>query len=87
MAARIRWNLSAFEQVRRLPAVRDELIHHADAIAEACGEGFVSESAEGRTRSRAVVIAVTPQARRKNRKHNTILRATASRRVDLPPRR
>ena len=74
---RFRWNRDALEQVRRWPEASAELKRRADAIAAACGGepvGFVAVTGEGKTRSRAAVIAASPRARRRNAKSNTILR-------------
>ena len=72
--ARIVWNLTGFEALRRSPGVAADLRRRADAIAEACGDGFVAESGQGRTRARAAVIAASGRARRVNARDNTILR-------------
>ena len=72
--ARIVWNLTGFEALRRSPGVAADLRRRADAIAEACGDGFVAESGQGRTRARAGVIAASGRARRVNARDNTILR-------------
>lgn len=75
--ARLRWNRDALEQVRFWPEASAELKRRADAIAAACGgpaAGFIAVTGEGKTRSRAAVIAASPRARRRNAKSNTILR-------------
>lgn len=71
---RIRWNGKAFEQIRRLPETKAELRRHANAIAQRCGKGYVAVSGEGRTRSRAAVLAVSHTAREDNAKNNTLVR-------------
>ena len=71
--ARIKWNPKGFEQLLRHPAVKADLRRRADAIAAACGDGFVAASGEGKTRSRAAVIAVKAEARRRNSRENTII--------------
>ncbi len=71
---KIKWNLPAFEEIRRLPAVRRDLEQRAEDIADACGDGYVAESGEGKTRSRAAVITATPRAMRDNAKNNTIIK-------------
>ena len=72
--ARIKLNLKGFEQLRRSPGVKADLRRRADAIAEACGDGFVAASGEGRTRSRAAVIAAHTRARHVNARDNTLIR-------------
>ena len=61
--ARLRWNRDALEQVRFWPEASAELKRRADAIAAACGgpaAGFIAVTGEGKTRSRAAVIAASP---------------------------
>ena len=72
--ARIVYNTKAFEAMRRSPGVKADLRRRADAIAAACGDGFVAASGEGKTRSRAAVIAASGRARRVNARDNTMLR-------------
>lgn len=71
---KIEWRLKGFEEIRRLPAVKANLKSRADRIAAASGEGYVAESGEGKSRSRASVITGNIRAMNDNRKNNTILR-------------
>lgn len=75
---RIVWNQKGFAQLLRAPGIRADLARRAENIAEACGgepEGFIAVTGEGRTRSRAAVIAASYGARRRNADDNTIVRA------------
>lgn len=75
--AQIKWRRAAFAEIRRLPGVKADLARRADAIAEACGgedAGYVAATGEGRTRSRAAVIAAHEGAQHDNAVTNRILR-------------
>lgn len=71
---RIKWNRPGFEDLRRSPGVEGDLRRRAEAIAAACGDGYVAESGQGATRARAAVITATGKAIRDNATRNTILR-------------
>lgn len=71
---RIKWNIKAFEQLRRSAGVKDRLKKEADAVASASGKGYIVQTGEGQTRSRAAVIAGTAGAARDNSKNNTLLK-------------
>jgi len=75
MPTRIRWNHRAFEQIRRDPAVANELRKEADKIADRAGEGYLAVDGNGRTRSRAAVVTSNAEAIRDNAENNTLLRA------------
>lgn len=74
---RIQWNKAGFEALLRHPAVKADLFRRAEKIAEAVGElgGYVARSGEGKTRSRAAVIAATYRARRDNAANQTLLKS------------
>lgn len=55
--------------------VQREVKSRADRIAGTAGEGYEADLYIGRTRARAGVIAVTPEAMNKERKHRTLTRA------------
>lgn len=78
MAARIQWNRPAFEAIRRSPGVTAELSTHADRVASAAGEGYLSVHGHGRTRNRAAVVTTTGDAMRDNARNNTLLRVLGS---------
>lgn len=72
---KIKWNIPAFEEVRRLPKVKAELESRAESIAAQAGEGYEMRSGEGKTRSRASVVTTTADSMRDNRKNNTLLKS------------
>lgn len=69
----IDWNIPAFEEVRRLSKVADELHRRAEAIAAQCGDGIEAERSSGKTRARSAVVTTTPRGMIRNAKRNTIL--------------
>ncbi len=71
---RLRYNLGAFEQIRRDPALDPLLESAASRIAQACGDGYAYDVGEGRTRSRAGVYTRTAEAMADNAANNTLLR-------------
>ena len=79
MAVEIKWNQRGLSLLLRHPDIKADLYRRAQAIADAAngGEdiGYLAVQGEGRTRSRAAVIAVTVRSRRHNAKHNALVRA------------
>lgn len=71
---RIKWRYAAFPEIRRAPKVAADVAARAERVAAACGDGFVAQSGQGRTRARAAVITSTGRGIRKNAVDNTILR-------------
>ena len=71
---KIKYNIKAFEEIRRLPAVAAEVDSRAAPNAHACGDGYESSPYEGRSRHRASVITSNYKAARDNAKNNTLLR-------------
>ncbi len=71
---RIKYNLRAFEQLRRDPAVVRLLGRSAEAIADACGEGYVADTGQGKTRARGSVITATAEAQADNAANQTLAR-------------
>ena len=72
---KIKWNLAAFRELRTDPGVEADILRRAQAVADACGDGFEAElMAESKTRARAIVKPVTHAAIRQNNAENTILR-------------
>lgn len=72
---RIKYNLDAFEEIRRSPGVTADVNSRAARVAAAAGEGYESSPYHGRTRNRASVITATHKARLDNAKNNTLLRS------------
>ena len=79
MAVEIRWNQRGLRLLLRHPAIKADLYRRARAIADAANGGddigYLAVQGEGRTRSRAAVVAGTVWAKRHNAKHNALVRA------------
>lgn len=75
-----RWNLKAFTQIRRLPAIQDRLRREATSIAAEAGDGYGTAFGEGRTRSRAVVYTNSIEGVRREYREQRLARIVASRR-------
>ena len=72
----VKLNNKAFRELRTSEAVQADLAERAKWIAGAAGEGFeVADGESARNRARASVVAVTPAAREKNARENTLLHA------------
>lgn len=72
---KIKWHMKAFRQLRQERGIVSDLVHRGRAVADAAGAGVEATVRTGRTRGRVSVAAVTDEAKRKNAKENTILRA------------
>lgn len=76
--ARIKFNLTAYRQIRRSAPVERMLGGKARQIANACGgddAGYYTQSSIGATRARAVVIAGSGESIRDNATNNTLVKA------------
>lgn len=74
--AKIKWNLKAFEAIRRLPGVENELQSEVDRIlAEVGTDGYDGGVGDGRSRSRGYVVTTTAKAVRAEHKSHKLLRA------------
>ncbi len=71
---RIVYRLRAFERIRRTPEVVRLLGQSAEAIAKGCGEGYVADTEQGKTRARGGVVTATAEAQADNAEHQTLLR-------------
>lgn len=73
----IKWNLKGFRVLRTDPKVRADLEARAERIADAAGEGYVTDSGitRGRGRARASVRTGTPESMEDNAKNNTLIRS------------
>lgn len=58
MALVIRWNMAAFKELRRHPAIDAELLSRAQKIADKAGRGIAALPGVGRTRSRAAAVTI-----------------------------
>lgn len=72
--ARIKWNIKGFQQLRRSPGIKARLKREADQVRDASGDGYVTQTGEGKTRSRAAVITGDRESARDNSDNNTLLK-------------
>lgn len=73
----IRWNIKAFEEIRRLPKVDSELGEITRAIKAQLVVGDYATGVEsGRTRSRGYVVTADGAAVVDNSRNQSLLRAT-----------
>lgn len=83
MAKRIKWNIRAFEQIRRLPKVDAMLQDVVDQVEEQLPDvGYEGHVEPGRTRSRGSVVTAEFEAIVDNSDHQSLLRALNNVRVD-----
>ena len=79
MAGRVRMNNKAFYELRSSPGVVADLESRTEKIRAACGEGFETSSQQGAKRPqgrwRTTVIAASAKAKRRNARHNTLIKA------------
>lgn len=74
---RIRWNIGAFEEIRRSPEVEAALQEQVDRITDATGhpEDYAGGVEDGKSRSRGYVVTKTYAGIRREAKEHTLLRA------------
>lgn len=76
MAKSIKWNLKAFENVRKSAEVEAALQDVVDALLEQTGDDlYKGEVTSGKTRSRGTVWTAGTHAERSNAKNNTLVKA------------
>lgn len=73
--AKIKWNLRAFEEIRRAPGVQADLAARAARVESAAGDGHASGVEPGKTRARGYVVTVTYDAVRRNARYHSLLKA------------
>lgn len=78
---RIKYNLRAFEEIRRLPKVEAMLGDAARRVAAGCGPGYDVHVEQGRTRARAAVVTATVPAMIDNSRNQTLLKNLGNARV------
>lgn len=77
MAGSIKFNYSAFNQLRSDPAIQAELHRRGEAIAAAAGGGddYKVIDSPNRTRARVIVVTATPEAMREEATNRTLSQA------------
>ncbi len=83
MSVRIVHKRKGYAALLRGPELRADIQRRAEAVAAACGDGFVAEKSSAtrplktgqHRRARSAVIAVTFAARRKNSRDNVLIRS------------
>lgn len=73
MAVRFVWNIAGFSAMRKSAPVEALIRRRCEAIAAACGEGFVAKVSQGKSRVRGTVITAEPIAMVRNARDNTLL--------------
>lgn len=71
-------NRAGVRELMQSEAMQGLVSNKASRMREACGAGFETNTRVGKTRASAMVWADTVQAKRKNLKHNTLLKAMKS---------
>lgn len=73
--AKIRWNLPAFEEIRRLPGVDDELRSFVDDALDKAGRDKYDGGVEpGRSRSRGYIVTKNLDGIIDHRRNHTLIR-------------
>lgn len=73
MTVRFVWKVAAFSTMRKSAPVEALIRKRCEAIAAACGEGFVANISQGKSRVRGSVVTGTPIAMVRNARDNTLL--------------
>ena len=71
---KVRWNVKAFEEIRRMDSVDEDLSRRVEAIREGCGDGYDAHVEPGKSRTRGAVVTASSAAIIDNARHNTLLR-------------
>lgn len=71
---KIKWNLRAFEEVRRLPEVEDMLQAEVSRIIRAADGDYDGGVEHGRSRSRGYVVTTSAHSIRDEAANHTLLR-------------
>jgi hypothetical protein len=73
---RIKWNLPAFEEVRRMPGVDERLKAEVDRVINQLGNAdYAGGVDKGRTRSRGYVVTTTFKAMLREHREHLLLKA------------
>lgn len=74
--AKIRWNLPAFEEIRRLPGVGVVVGHEVERVLDRVGRDNYAGGVEpGRTRTRGYVVTMNLDGIIDNSRNHSLLRA------------
>ena len=73
MAVRFVWKMAGFAEMRKSPGIERLIAGKCEAIAAACGEGFVAKMSTGKGRVRGTVVTATPEAMVRNARDNTLV--------------
>lgn len=71
-------NFAGVGQLLKSAEMQAVLTEKASVIRNRAGDGFAQDVHVGKTRANAMVYADTYQAKRQNKKHNTLLKAVQS---------
>lgn len=71
-------NSAGVRELMKSPEMQAVLTDKANAIRNRAGNGYESDIYVGKTRANAMVYADSFQAKRDNKKHNTLLKAVKS---------
>ncbi|NQP34764.1 hypothetical protein HO921_10470 [Streptococcus suis] len=71
-------NSAGVRELMKSPEMQAVLTDKANGIRNRAGDGYESDIYVGKTRANAMVYADSYQAKRDNKKHNTLLKAVKS---------
>ncbi|MDK8794238.1 hypothetical protein QP968_00730 [Corynebacterium sp. MSK041] len=72
--ARFQPNYGGYRELLSSGPMASLVAKHAEAVAAACGDGFVASQRMGRTRQRAIVYADTWSAKHRDHRDNVMVR-------------
>lgn len=75
---RFKLNRAGVRDLLKSPEMQAVLTDKANGIRNRAGDGYESDIYVGKTRANAMVYANSFQAKRDNKKHNTLLKAVKS---------
>lgn len=73
--SRVRFNFSAFQEIRRSPEVEARLNREVESVLSAVGNGYQGGVEPGKSRSRGYVVTTTPEAMVSESEDHALLRA------------
>ena len=75
MSKKFKLNRKGVAELMKSAAMQEVLTGYATGIRNRCGDGYTQDIYVGKNRANAMVHADTYQAKRDNKKNNTILKA------------